>query len=269
MKVNAADIPQNKKILVAEILGQTLKSLFYPQVFLLLFLPLLISIIFVSVTLWLTWGFWAAIFNQGLIFVDPFLQTFFSSLPLFIIQIFQLLSPLVSILLFLAALALAFPVVMIFNLALTSLLSSRYLAYCIASRDFPDLQQKGRPRMGLSMWITLRSSFLYLLIWLLTLPLWLIPLVQLVLPILLTGWLNRQICTFTALTDFANDEEIQSLELKTASQGYILGLITAGFNYIPFAVFFSPILTLIAFIYLELGYLQLGRQAATEASAEA
>ena len=54
---------------------------------------------------------------------------------------------------FTAALALVFPIVMIINLALTSLLASHYLVYCITRRDFFELLQKGRLRFLRSVWV--------------------------------------------------------------------------------------------------------------------
>lgn len=248
------------RIFLRKILSQTFASLFYPQVLLFLFLPFLISIIIVGLLLVLTWGFWTGLLSEGLMFANPFWQTFLSSLPFILVHLFQALAPLLPILFFIALFALAFPLIVVLNLGITSFLASTYLVHFIAAKDFPELQKKGQGRWALGLWKTIRSSLFYLIFWVLTFPLWLIPLVQLILPIVLTAWLNRQICSFDALTDFADDNELKTLLQKTASQGYVLGLITAGFNYIPFALFFSPVLTMVAYIYLELENLKLHRQ---------
>lgn len=247
------------QVSLKKVMAQTFKGLFYPQVLLLLFLPLLISFSVVAILLVLTWGFWSGLFTQGLVFVSPFWQTFLDSLPLLLAQIFQGLAPLLPILFFMVLFAFAFPILVVLNLVLTSLVASHFLVQLIARHDFPELSKKGRPRVAQGIWKTLRTCFIYLFVWVLTFPLWLLPLVQLILPILLTAWFNRQICMFDALTDFADEEELQVVIQKSASRGYILGMMTAGLNYIPFALFLSPILTMLAFTYLGLGNLRLHR----------
>lgn len=248
-----------QQVSLKKVLAQSFKGIFYPQVLLLLFLPLLISFMIVVILLALTWSFWSGIFTQGLVFVNPFWQTFLDSLPLLLAQIFQGLAPLLPILLVMLIFAFAFPFLIVLNLILTSLLASHYLVQFIARKDFPKLEKKGHPRIALGLWKMLKTTFIYLLVWFFTLPLWLLPMVQLILPILLTAWFNRQLCTFDALTDFADDEELKMITQKSASRGFVLGMMTSGLNYIPFALFIAPVFTLLAFIYQGLGNLKLHR----------
>ncbi len=250
---------ESKQISLQKILGQMLQSLFYPQIALLLFLPILISIITVSLFIGLTWSFWSGLFQSGLLYLTPFWQTLLSSLPLFLVQLLQGLAPFLPVLFFIMLFALAFPLIVVLNLLITSVLASNYLVNFIARKDFPDLQKKGQGRWALELWNSISASFLFLLAWIVTFPLWLIPLAQLILPVLLTAWLNRKICSFDTLTEFADDHELKTLPQRTAGRGYVLGLITAGFNYFPLAIFFSPVLTMVAFIYMNLGNLRVHR----------
>ena len=146
------------------------------------------------------------------------------------------------------------------NLATTSLLGSTYLVHFIARRDYKDLQLMGRPRFAEGLTNTLTSSVLFLFFWLITLPLWLIPGLALILPVMLTAWLNRRIGSFDALTDFATDEELKiQLEMNT-TRGFFLGLVTALLNYVPLAFLIAPVLTMVAFIHLNLTSLRLARR---------
>lgn len=248
------------EIPLKKIISQTLGSLFYPEVVLLLVLPIFISVVLVSFILWVSWGFWTGLYSQGLQLIDPSWQSFLGAMPHFMAQILTTFRPVIPILAMFLFFAMTFPLVIVVNLVITSILTSGFLVKLIVKRDFPDLQKSGKPRLVLSLWNTFGSAILYVGLWVVSLPLWFIPGAQLVLPIVLTAWLNRRICTFDALTDFATDEELSALKKDSADKGYVVGLMTAGLNYIPFTLIISPVMTMVAFIYLGLGSLQNKRQ---------
>ncbi len=74
------------------------------------------------------------------------------------------------------------------------------------------------------------------------------------------GVVDRQICTFDALTEFATDEEFSEIRQSTSGRAYALGLVTASLNYFLLALFFAPVLTMVAIIYMALGNLQIRRE---------
>jgi CysZ protein len=241
-------------------LSGILGSLLYPQVILTMFLPFFVSIVVVLLGLWFSREFWLSYFTSGPLALQPYWIWILERSPEWLHPLLNFVSAVAPWLLFIVLIALSYPLVVVLNLVFVSILVSTYLVKFIARRDFKGLELKGRARFTEGVLNTLSSSGLFLGIWFLTLPLWLIPGVGLVLPFLLTTWLNRRICTFDALTDFATDEEMSTLTQQTSSSGYLLGLITAALNYIPFAFFVSPVLTMVGFTYLNLQALQLKRQ---------
>ncbi len=162
-------------------------------------------------------------------------------------------------LLFFILFVFSFPIIIMLNLALVSILASNYLVQFIARREYPDLIVRGRPRFARGFKNTLVSSALFLIFWIATVPLWLVPGVALVLPVMLTAWFNRRVCAFDALTEFTTDDELNALLQMNSGQGFVLGLFTALLNYVPMAFLISPVLTMVAFIHLNLTSLQSAR----------
>lgn len=241
---------------------QTLASLFYPEVILLLFLPLVISVFLVIGFFVITIPIWHRIYDFGLEGLLPYWHHFIAETGLQNMQSWiGWMAAFFPILFILLLIGLAFPIVIASNLILTSLLSSSYLVKLIGRRDFPNLQIQGSSRTVKSIINTLQAVAIYSFLWLVTLPLWIIPGAQLILPVLLTGWLNRRVCVFDALTEFANDDEFESVRKQIYGKAYVVGLGTAGFNYVPLAFFISPVFTMVAFTYFSLGALEAKRSA--------
>ena len=235
-----------------KVMQKTFTSIFYPQVALLFLIPMAVSVFFVIGVFWLTWDFWLNIFNEGLLFLNPWWQRALSYLPIYLEHLLNDLAPVTTFLFFLLLFALGLPLFVVLNLAVTSLLASTYLVGFIARKDFPALLKKGSPSILKSLWHTLNSCFWFLFFWMITLPLWLIPGVQIILPTLFMAWLNRRICLYDALVDYATPEELKIVRSQHTGQSFALGLITTLFNYLPFAIVFSPVLSLVAFIYFAL-----------------
>ncbi|MFZ3231005.1 MAG: EI24 domain-containing protein [Pseudobdellovibrio sp.] len=243
-------------ISIKRIISQTFGSFFYADVVVLFFLPFAISLTTGFIFLWLTWGYWTQLLVSGLVLLQPLWQQFLQIMPDFIIQIALFFSPLMPVFVFILIIGIAFPLLVVFNLIMTSLLTSGYLVRKIAKHDFPGLEKKGHSRIFAGLLNTIVAVVGYLFLWVITMPLWLIPGMQLVVPVVLTAWLSRKVCTFDALSDYATDEEMSSITLESKRSGYILGLITAGINYFPMAIFFSPVITMIAYVYMSLGFLK-------------
>ena len=63
----------------------------------------------------------------------------------------------------------------------------------LTEREFQGIEKKGDSGMVMSLWVTLKAVVIFLIAWVVTLPLWLIPGMAFVLPILLTAYLLMRI----------------------------------------------------------------------------
>lgn len=252
MNIGPAKIPS--------ILGRTLGSLLYPQVILLMFLPFVISLLISIFLIWLTKDFWLSYFASGPLALQPYWVWLFERSPEWLHPVLNFLSSAAPWLLFIVLFAFSYPLIVALNLILVSILASTYLVQFLARREYKDLEFKGRPRFFEGLKNSVGTMAMFFLGWLVTLPLWLIPGAAIVLPFLLTAWLNRRVCSFDALTDAATDEEMKQVLQQNSSTGYLLGLITTTLNYLPFAFFVSPVLTMVGFIHLNLQALSVLRR---------
>lgn len=244
------------KARLAPAIGSSLASLLYPQILLLFFLPLLVSLVLIAFGLWMTWGFWLSYFQSGPLALQPYWIWLLENSPHWMAPVFHALGALGPILLVILLVILAIPFVIALNLLFVSILASTYLVKFLASREYKDLQLKGRSRFFEGLWNTVKATILFLFYWLISLPLWLVPGFQVVIPFLLTAWLNRRICSFDSLTDFATDEEMQLIQRENSGVGYMMGLVTSWLNFLPVAFFISPVMTMVGFIHLNLQSLQ-------------
>jgi CysZ protein len=68
----------------------------------------------------------------------------------------------------------------------------------MSSTDYPELARLGKDSRGWSGWNSLVAVLLFTVGWLLTLPLWLIPGLALLLPMLWMAWLTRRTFAYDA-----------------------------------------------------------------------
>jgi uncharacterized protein involved in cysteine biosynthesis len=122
----------------------------------------------------------------------------------------------------------------------------------VAKRDFPQLERrKGGTFLG-SLWNAFAALGAFLGLWLLSLPAWLIagPLAAVV-PWLLSAYLNQRLFRYDALSEHATEEEMQRIFSERFGGLFTLGLITG-------ALYFVPLVNLVAPVYAALAYTQYG-----------
>lgn len=96
-------------------------------------------------------------------------------------------------------------------------------------RSYPNLAKiKGGSVMG-SIWHSLSSTAVFLLLVLISLPLWLVPPFFALIPPLLWGWLTYRVMTYDALADHASAEERKTLmrrhRMPLLTIGVVVGLL--------------------------------------------
>lgn len=146
------------------------------------------------------------------------------------------------------------------SLLLVALISLPFIIRHVAANDYPDLTRHGeRPFIG-SLANTASAATLFCFFWLICLPLCLIPGVLLILPLLLTAWLNQRTFRFDVLADFARRAEIRRLIADSRSRNYFAGVLTAAVVYVPVLHLFAPAFTALVFAHLGLTGLRELRQ---------
>ena len=132
---------------------------------------------------------------------------------------------------------------------LTALVVLPLMLNFLAQADYPDLARLGRDSVLAGAWNSIVAALLFLVGWVLTLPLWLVPGMALVLPLFWMAWLNRRTFAFDALAVHATDDEWRTLRWRHGGALLLLGGFMALLAYIPFMGLLAPSLTALAYLH--------------------
>ena len=132
---------------------------------------------------------------------------------------------------------------------LTAIVVLPLLLNHLAATDYPDLARLGRDSVLAGAWNSIVAALLFLVGWVLTLPLWLVPGMALVLPLFWMAWLNRRTFAFDALAVHATDDEWRTLRWRHGGALLLLGGFMALLAYIPFMGLLAPSLAALAYLH--------------------
>jgi uncharacterized protein involved in cysteine biosynthesis len=235
---------------VASALGRGLASQFTPRMLALLVLPFLVAIAFWILCAWFLWDpvtgwFQAVVFQgdgwmaRGYRQVSPYglggLSTWIPNLFAFLLLV---------------------PIAIATALALIALLAMPMVIRHLGAQAYPDVRRRGSLALGATLWNVLTSVSVFLVGYLATLPLWLIPPLALVVPWLWWGWLTARLMRFDSLVEHAGGAERRAL-IRTDRRAYmLLGLSVAALNYIPPLFLVAPVLSALVFAHYSLSRLR-------------
>ena len=132
----------------------------------------------------------------------------------------------------------------------------------VAQADYPELARLGKDSIAAGAWNSVAAVVLYIVGIVLTLPLWLVPGLGLVLPILWMAWLTRRTFAFDALTVHATDQEWRELRRQHSLPLLLLGVTLALPAHIPLLGLLTPTLAALAYSHFCLEGLRRLRQGA-------
>ncbi len=239
--------------------GRAVASQFHFRILLLSLLPFIASLVLWGLAMW--WGM------QDLI---DFVQRYFVEHDGFkaagnLLSSVGLLSFKVVIVP-LIAMWLLLPLMILTALLAIGVMAMPVINRHIGSRHYPDLEMRqGGSFLG-SLWHSTSSFVIFLLLWLLSLPLVLLPPVHFIVQPLLWGWLTYRVMTYDALASHADADERAALtrshRLPLLIIGSIAGIIGAaptllwlgGIVFFPFFAGLAIWLYVVIFIFTGLWF---------------
>jgi uncharacterized protein involved in cysteine biosynthesis len=150
---------------------------------------------------------------------------------------------------FFIALIVAYMLIIITISAFTSLFSEPLLKK-LAMKHYPSVKATGSPNISKSIFLTLKASMIFLLVFLLSFPLLFIPVLGQIWMLWLWGILIKEPTAYDVSSLFA-DNTI-AFNVKSESSG-ILAMIASLFNYVPLLNIFAPVFAQILFLHQILG----------------
>ena len=233
---------------VFEALSRAFRDLFQFQVLWIVIWPILVASLLwflLGVAFWSTFSGWIA---SGLTAIG--IQTWLEGVePSWVAYGIQAIAHLI----------LFVPLVFVTALVITALFAMPALIHLVADRDYPHLERKNGGGFAGSLLNALIALGIFVAIWLITLPLWLIG-AGLVIPFIATAYLNQRLFRYDALAEHASQDEMRAIFSSRRSLLWGLGLLTGLVQFIPILNLFAPVLTALAFIHFGLACLKNLRQ---------
>lgn len=126
----------------------------------------------------------------------------------------------------------------------------------VAERSFPALERRRGGGLAGSVWNAVAALGGMALLFLVSLPLWLLPPLWPLIPLAIFTWVNQRLLRYDALGEHADREEMARLFRERRGALLLLGLLLALLAYVPFVGFIGPVVFGLAFIRYLLGALQ-------------
>ena len=138
----------------------------------------------------------------------------------------------------------------------------------VARRSYPALERrKGGSAMG-SGWNGVVALIGMLILAVLTLPVWLVPPLWPLIPIVILGWGNQRLLRYDALAEHADGQEMRRIFREQRGALYLMGALLALVAYVPLLGLLAPVWFGLAFIHYLLGALDIERRYAGHADNE-
>ena len=138
-------------------------------------------------------------------------------------------------------LVLLVPLVLITAVVIISVVAMPAIVAYVGQRDYPTLVQRRGGSMAGSVWNAIVALLLLTLFFALSLPLWLVPFLWPVLPILLLGYLNQRVFRYDALAEHGSAGEITQIVRRHRGELFLLGIALAILGHVPVLGLFMPV----------------------------
>lgn len=147
------------------------------------------------------------------------------------------------------------PVVMLTALVITALFGMSALIRVVAERDYPHLRRENGGGLVGSLWNALVAMAVFVALWAVTLPLWLLG-VGVVVPFVAAAYLNQRLFRYDAIAEHANPGEMATLFKQERGGWWSLGLLTGLLQFVPLLNLLGAVFAALAFIHFGLARLE-------------
>ncbi|HEY8252667.1 MAG TPA: EI24 domain-containing protein [Burkholderiales bacterium] len=228
-------------------LGYGLVNVFHPRMLWLMVWPMLVALALwgsVALVMWTRLALWLAeLLNQwalGIVRVD------LGQLAVFLANV--------------ALLLLFVPLVYLTALFILGAFGMQKMVDHVATRSFAHVERRRGGSTAGSVWNAVVALIGMLLLFAVSLPLWLIPVLWPVITLAILTWVNQRLLRYDALAQHADAAEMAQLFRQHRGPLLVLGFLLGLLAYVPFVGFFVPVVFGLAFIRYLLGALESIRQ---------
>lgn len=116
----------------------------------------------------------------------------------------------------------------------------------LSKKEYHDLEKKGVNANRISIFNAVKVSTIFVVGWIVTLPLWLIPMASAVLSIFWSAYALSQMCKVDGIVEHATSEERKQILHKHSKQFWMIGICCGLLTLIPFMGFVMPVYSILA-----------------------
>ena len=132
----------------------------------------------------------------------------------------------------------------------------------VAERSFPTLERRHGGGLAGSIWNGAVALSGMVILFIVTLPLWILPPLWPLIPLAIFAWVNQRLLRYDALAEHADRVEMARIFRERRGGLWLMGVLLALLAYVPFVGFIGPVVFGLAFIRYLLGALQESRASA-------
>src|SRR4051794_40379483 len=208
-----------------------LANLLHPRMLWLMVWPMLLAIAIwavAAIALWARMAVWLSeLLRQWLEPAAGFLRFDFGSATLIAANV--------------ALFLLFVPLVYLTALFILGVFGMQKMVDYVAQRSFPALERRHGGSAAGSVWNGVAAIAGMLLLFVVTVPLWLLPPLWPLIPLAIFSWANQRLLRFDALGEHADAEEMARIFRERRGPLLVLGLLLALLSYVPFVGFIGPV----------------------------
>jgi hypothetical protein len=224
--------------------GRALRSQFTGKILTLSVLPVALSLVL-----------WAGLLSAGFQPFLDYLQAQFIANDLFSVSGGMLgkfgLGALKTIVVPLIAMLLLLPLMIMTSLLFMGVAAMPAIVRHVSQRQFPDLEKRHGGSFVGSLLVNLSGFVIFGLMWLVTLPLYLLAPVALLVQVLLWGWLTARVMAYDALSDHASAEERDTITRAHRLPLLAIGMVSGALGALPGLVWVGgTVLSIVLFPFL-------------------
>lgn len=226
-------------------LRRALSSQLHPKMLMAIFLPFAVALVGSILLLWLFWTpltGWldTSVFDGS--YVDT-LDGWLAKIGLFSLKLY--LVPLVALLVLL-------PMAGILGLAIAAIFIMPLVLRHLETREYAGLERRGSLVATYGWWNAIWVMTVFVVGWIVTLPLWLIPPMPLILPVFWWAFAFSKMLRVDALLEHADAQERRYLWKRYNRHYWLLGLIMSLINLFPLTWLVLPTLSALVFAHFSL-----------------
>lgn len=141
------------------------------------------------------------------------------------------------------------PLVMLTALVLTAIFGMDAMVSIVSDRFYPKLEKRRGGGLVGSSANAFTAVVVYIGLWIVTLPLWLLGPIGVVIPFITAGYLNQRLFRYDALAIHADLVELKTVVEENKGDLWVLGILLGFAQFMPLLNFFAPVFTGLAFIH--------------------